>query len=66
MCIPIIIVIYTIVEYENNLSIDAENRREKDRDLAIDQQQENILIEHNTFLANLILNNGRYLNRTNH
>ncbi len=47
----------------NDLEI-AERSREKDRDLAFDQQQENILVEYQTFLTNLILNNGKYLNKS--
>ena len=42
----------------------AEQSRQKDRDLATDQQQENILAEYQTFLAKLILDNGKSLNKS--
>jgi uncharacterized protein YjbI with pentapeptide repeats len=41
----------------NELDI-AEKGRQKDRDLATDQQRQNILIEYESFLAKLILENG--------
>jgi uncharacterized protein YjbI with pentapeptide repeats len=74
ICIPIIIAIYTIIENNSNISIAADNRRkdveiaeqsrEKDRTLATDQQQENILVEYQTFLARLILDNGMDLEKS--
>lgn len=42
----------------------AKQSREKDRTLATDQQQENILVEYQTFLANLIINNGMDLKKS--
>ena len=41
----------------NELDI-AEQSRQKDRDLATDQQHQNILIEYQSFLAKLIIENG--------
>jgi uncharacterized protein YjbI with pentapeptide repeats len=45
-----------------NEIIIAEQSRQKDRDLAVDQQQANILIEYESFLAKLLLDNSIDLN----
>jgi uncharacterized protein YjbI with pentapeptide repeats len=45
----------------NEIAI-AEQSRQKDRDLAVDQQRENILVEYRNFLAKLMLDNGLALN----
>lgn len=42
----------------------AEQSRQKDRDLAVDQQRENILVEYQKFLTQLILDNGMTLNKS--
>jgi uncharacterized protein YjbI with pentapeptide repeats len=42
----------------------AEESRQEDRDLALDQQRENILVQYQTFMANLLLQNGIALNAT--
>jgi uncharacterized protein YjbI with pentapeptide repeats len=47
----------------NEIAI-AEQSRQKDRDLATDHQQENILVEYQTFLTQLILDNGITLNKS--
>lgn len=41
-----------------------EQSRYKDRELSIDQQQENILFEYQTFLSQLILDKGNNLNKS--
>jgi hypothetical protein len=38
--------------------------REKDRVLSIDQQEENILVQYETFLSGLILEHGNYLQKS--
>jgi uncharacterized protein YjbI with pentapeptide repeats len=45
----------------NEITI-AEQSRQKDRDLAVDQQHENLLVEYQNFLAKLMLDNGLALN----
>jgi uncharacterized protein YjbI with pentapeptide repeats len=42
----------------------AEHSRQKDRDLAADLQHQTILLDYQTFLANLIIDNGVALNKT--
>lgn len=74
ICIPVIIGLYTIIESNSNVSIAAANRqkdmkiaeqsRQKDHDIANDQQLETILIGYQDFLAKLILDNGKTLNRS--
>lgn len=46
----------------NELAI-AELSRQKDRDLSTDQQQQNILIEHQSFLAKLMIDHGANLTK---
>ena len=41
-----------------------EQSREKDRALSIDQQEENILVQYQTFLSKLILDHGNYLEKS--
>ncbi|CAF1206792.1 unnamed protein product [Adineta ricciae] len=76
ICIPVIIVTYTIIQdrqnlHEANMSREsesqiaegkrlnelliAEENRQKDRDLAKDQQWENILVEYHRFLSGLLI-----------
>ena len=42
----------------------AEENQQKDRELALDQQRENILAQYQTFMANLLMENGLALNKT--